>query len=181
MEIRIAVTNLGAYNEGRLLFEWITLPYTDDEFKEALQKIEIDGKHYEEYFISDYEAPFQIDEYENIERLNDVAYALLDVDYSGGNDVEDVINLAYSAESARLIDDALEHVGDIVDDEQLDELVENIAQEGGWRRVRYFLKGIEFADEEYYRLNGYGNAESLTCAQIDSIIDDVFNEIKANA
>lgn len=76
MDIKIAITNLGAYNEGRLLFEWIDLPATGDELQAALDVIEIDGERYEEYFISDYEAPFSIGEFDNIDRLNEYAEQL---------------------------------------------------------------------------------------------------------
>ena len=75
MANRIALTNLGKYNEGNLVFEWLDLPFTDEQFKKALEKIGIDGKRYEEYFISDYETDItglKIGEYENVEELNDL-------------------------------------------------------------------------------------------------------------
>ena len=75
MSNRIALTNLGKYNEGNLVFEWLELPFTDEQFKKALEKIGIDGKRYEEYFISDYETDItglKIGEYENVEELNDL-------------------------------------------------------------------------------------------------------------
>lgn len=178
--IRILITNLGAYNEGNLLYDWLTLPFDEEDLQNALDNIGIDGEQYEEYFISDYEAPFSIGEYDNIDRLNEVAEALQDVDFSGRIDVEEAFNLAHSAEEAGLISDAYEHVGDIVDDEQLDEMVAHIARDDGWRRVRYFLAGIEFANEDYYWLNGYANAESLTNDRLSAIIDDIFDEIQAN-
>ena len=74
MSNRIALTNLGKYNEGNLVFEWLELPYTDQEFEKTLDKIGI-NKQYEEYFISDYETDIEglkIGEYENIEELNDL-------------------------------------------------------------------------------------------------------------
>lgn len=70
---RIAITNLGKYNEGILKYKWLPLPCTEEELQEALEAIGIDGMMYEEYFISDYETDIQglrIGEYENIDSLN---------------------------------------------------------------------------------------------------------------
>lgn len=78
MEIRIFLTNLGKYNEGELVGNWFTLPIDLDE---ALKEIGIgeenaDGSVYEEFFITDYEAPFKIGEYDDIEHLNSIAEEL---------------------------------------------------------------------------------------------------------
>src|SRR5699024_8948336 len=78
-EIEIALSNLGAYNEGELRYEWLTLPFTDDELGDALKRIGIDGIEYEEYVISDYEAPFTIGEYDNIVDLNEKAESLAEL------------------------------------------------------------------------------------------------------
>jgi len=70
LENRIALTNLPAYNCGKLRFAWVSLPFTDDEFSEALEKI----GNPEEYFVSDYETTikgFRIDEYPDYEELNE--------------------------------------------------------------------------------------------------------------
>ena len=69
-EIKIFLTNLGKYNEGELVGEWVTLPV--DDFKPILDKIGINDQ-YEEYFITDYEAPFEIGEYDDIKELNEIA------------------------------------------------------------------------------------------------------------
>ena len=79
-EIRIALTNLGQYNEGKLNFVWLALPATEDEITKALEAIDIDGERYEEYFITDYEAPFKIGEYDNLDGLNEIAEAYDDLD-----------------------------------------------------------------------------------------------------
>lgn len=74
--MEIFLTNLGKYNEGELVGKWITLPISSDELAEVLLEIGIDGKEYEEYFITDYEAPFTIGEYDNLSRLNEIAEEL---------------------------------------------------------------------------------------------------------
>ena len=91
--MKIALTNLGKYNQGVLDFVWLTLPATDKEIAAAFDKIEVshDDTHYysdgcghiatndyygeyEEYFITDYECDFyNIGEYENLETLNEIA------------------------------------------------------------------------------------------------------------
>jgi hypothetical protein len=44
----------------------------EDDITEALESIDVkDGTRYEEYMIADYEAPFRINQYENIYGLND--------------------------------------------------------------------------------------------------------------
>ena len=68
--LKIYLTNLGKYNEGEMVGEWVTLPVND--FKPILNKIGI-NEQYEEWFITDYEAPFSIGEYDNIEELNNIA------------------------------------------------------------------------------------------------------------
>lgn len=85
MDIKIFLTNLGKYNEGELVGEWIDLP-VDDDFEQAFEDIGIsdepdeNGNYYEEYFITDYEAPFKIGEYDNIYELNEMAEELETVD-----------------------------------------------------------------------------------------------------
>lgn len=73
MDIRIYLTNLAQYNNGRLIGKWLDLPMTEDELKEAVK--EVLGSD-EEFFITDYEAGFKIGEYENLEGLNRFAEEL---------------------------------------------------------------------------------------------------------
>ena len=70
MKVRIFLTNLGKYNEGQLTGKWVEMPIDENELKEALKDIDI-NKEYEEFFITDYEAPFKINEYDSIETINE--------------------------------------------------------------------------------------------------------------
>ena len=88
-EIKIFVTNLGKYNEGYLVGEWLTLPATDEEIAATLEKIGISdkpdalGRYYEEYFITDYESDidgFRCGEYDSIDELNEIAEKFSDAD-----------------------------------------------------------------------------------------------------
>lgn len=90
---RAYVTNLGAYNEGRLTGEWIDFPIQDESctLEESVTKIlagiGVDGKMYEEYFITDYDSDIDgltecLGEYENIFLLNYLANKISDIDCS---------------------------------------------------------------------------------------------------
>lgn len=78
MCIKICLTNLGKYNEGELVFEWLSLPATEEEVEDVKEAIGI-NEEYEEWFISDYESEIPgvtVHEYENIEKLNEVVEQL---------------------------------------------------------------------------------------------------------
>ena len=76
--LKVFVTNLGKYNEGELIGEWVSLPISESELEEVLERIGI-NEEYEEYFITDYETEIDglnVDEYSNIEELNELAAQL---------------------------------------------------------------------------------------------------------
>ena len=68
--IRVYLTNLGAYNSGKLIGQWLNLPMSEEDLEKAVK--EVLGNN-EEYFITDYEAPFTIGEYDNLTELNEFA------------------------------------------------------------------------------------------------------------
>lgn len=71
--MNIYLTNLGKYNEGELVGEWVQLPISNEELQKVFERIGI-NKEYEEYFITDYECDFyEIGEYESISTLNEMA------------------------------------------------------------------------------------------------------------
>lgn len=87
---RAFITNLGMYNEGLLTGEWVDFPIRHDgmSLQEAIEKIfhriGIDGKQYEEYFITDYECDVSgltecFGEYENIFLLQVLARKILTI------------------------------------------------------------------------------------------------------
>lgn len=87
--LRIFLTNLGKYNEGKLIGEWIELPCTFEELEEAKERIGIsdepdeNGVYYEEWFISDYESDIdgiEIGEYDNLDDLNELAEDIENLD-----------------------------------------------------------------------------------------------------
>ena len=80
--MKIYLTNLGKYNEGELVGEWVTLPATEEELEAVFERIGI-NEEYEEYFITDYETDIdglKIGEYDNLEELNELAETLENMD-----------------------------------------------------------------------------------------------------
>lgn len=79
-KLAIYLTNLGKYNEGSLVGEWVTLPTDAEKMQAVFQRIGI-GKEYEKYFITDYESSIgiQMGEYENVNELNYLANKLDDL------------------------------------------------------------------------------------------------------
>lgn len=78
--INVFITNLGKYNEGYLVGEWIALPADKEAVQALFDRIGI-NEEYEEYFITDYETdlPMDIGEYENVFSLNDIAEELAEL------------------------------------------------------------------------------------------------------
>lgn len=90
----VFITNLGKYNEGNLVGEWVKFPTTEEELKKVFERIGIEpgapdeyGGHYEEWFITDYDCyvlglteAAQLGEYENLDELNYLASKLMELD-----------------------------------------------------------------------------------------------------
>lgn len=88
--LNVWIGNLGKYNEGELIGEWLELPAEEDTIDALYKRIGIDfdepnedGIWYEEIFIADYEwgndfddLEVRIDEYSNLEELNEFAEEL---------------------------------------------------------------------------------------------------------
>ena len=85
----VFITNLGKYNEGALVGEWVKFPTTAEELKKAFERIGIGarddfGQTYEEWFITDYDCYVDglydlLGEYANLDELNYLASKLDDM------------------------------------------------------------------------------------------------------
>ena len=83
------ITNLGKYNEGALVGEWVKFPTTAEELKKVFERIGIGakddfGQTYEEWFITDYDCYVDglydlLGEYANLDELNYLASKLDDM------------------------------------------------------------------------------------------------------
>ncbi len=124
------VTNLGKYNEGRLVGENLKFPTTTEEVQALLKRIGIDGVRYEEIFITDYEVNIPglydcLGEYESIDELNYLASLISEMDQSDREKFEAVIDSGeYSGSVKELINlaqnlDCFEFYPGVTDDETL--------------------------------------------------------------
>lgn len=109
--ISIYITNLGKYNEGELVGEWLELPYQDEELNNLLMRIGI-NEQYEEYFITDTECKITaiskvVGEYSNIQDINELAKRVLELDEyeirkfsaiteSEHYNIDELINITYN-------------------------------------------------------------------------------------
>ena len=154
------ITNLGKYNEGELVGEWVKFPTTAEKMQEVFKRIGIGEKDdfgyvYEEWFITDYDCYVdglydKLGEYSNIDELNYLASKLDDMmqyDYdkfcaavSMGdhtNSIQDLINLTENL-------DCYEVYSDIDDDDDLG---------------RYYLEEVDVLQIPDY-LRGYIDYEA---------------------
>lgn len=87
------ITNLGKYNEGELVGEWVEFPIDEDEFNNILSRIGI-SPEYEEWFVTDYDCSLdgfdwrELGEYPSYEQLQEFGLLLEEID-----DVEAVDNV----------------------------------------------------------------------------------------
>ena len=154
------ITNLGKYNEGELVGEWVKFPTTPEEMQEVFKRIGIGEKDdfgyvYEEWFITDYDCYVdglydKLGEYSNINELNYLASKLDDMmqydydkfcaavtvgDHTGS--IQDLINLTENL-------DCYEVYSDIDDDDDLG---------------RYYLEEVDVLQIPDY-LRGYIDYEA---------------------
>lgn len=112
--LNIYLTNLGKYNEGFLVGEWLKLPCEEEEIEACLKRIGIGSKDefgcpYEEYFITDYECDYglKVGEYSSLSTLNEYAEQYEDLD-----DGQRLIVKAYLQGVSDNFQEALDHCDD---------------------------------------------------------------------
>ena len=108
--LKIYLTNLGKYNEGYLIGEWVELPVSDEELEEVKKRIGI-NKYYEEWFITDYESDIdgvEVNEYSNIDTLNELAEKLEEL--SNDEWKLDIVSACMS--EGYSLDDSIEKIDD---------------------------------------------------------------------
>lgn len=100
--LRIYLTNLGKYNEGELVGEWVELPCTSEELDAVKERIGINAQ-YEEWFITDYETDIEgieVGEYSNIDELNELAEQLEGFDEYGMKAIQAMLLDGYTFNEA---------------------------------------------------------------------------------
>ena len=124
------ITNLGKYNEGRIVGETLKFPATTEEVQSLLKNIGVDGVRYEEFFITAFDGDVMglydyLTEYENLDELNHLAHLISELDSDEietleaalnkgdhTSSVADIINLVHNLDCYEL------HPG-VTDDETL--------------------------------------------------------------
>lgn len=125
--LQIFLTNLGKYNEGCLMGEWVKLPVPEDKLEAVFRRIGINERYGNGYFITDYESLFPnlyISEYASINELNEFAERveeLADFDYDKLSAVLESESSMSIAEILEIIDqlDEFDLLTEVHDDEAL--------------------------------------------------------------
>ncbi len=168
------VTNLGKYNEGQLVGEYLAFPTTTEEVQALLKRIGVDGVRYEEIFITDYESDIPgvcryLGEYESIDELNYLAVLVDDLSRSELEKFEAAVSAGeYTGSAKNLINlaqnlDCFELYADVHDEDDLgrmyilefgamtvpEHLVDYIDYEAYGRDVRINESGT-FTEQGYF-------------------------------
>ena len=177
------VTNLGKYNEGELVGEWVKFPTTAEEMKKVFDRIGIGqkddfGQPYEEWFITDYDCYVdglydRLGEYESLDELNYLASKLDEMsqgeyeqfqaameigDHSGS--VQEIINLTENLDCYDVYqdihdyDDLGRYYIDELDAMQVPEHLRNYIDYEAYGRDVAMEEGGDFTDLGYVRDTG---------------------------
>ncbi|MBD5316553.1 MAG: antirestriction protein ArdA [Bacteroides sp.] len=176
MEIKVFVSNLGAYNSGNLTGKWTTLPVENVEsiYKEDREKYGNLPGYGDEYFISDYEVTdyegssvnYKINEYANLNDLNELARNL---------DFNDNLKSIYDRLDAEDIEKLyLPYVFDF-DEYGLQEL---IGSNNLLEVIRKSIYGdIHSIKDDYIFLNDVNNLESISESDLYRLLDKNATEL----
>ena len=171
------ITNLGKYNEGALVGEWVKFPTTAEELQKVFERIGIGSKDdfghpYEEWFITDYDCYVDglyemLGEYENLDELNYLASKLEELDdhdyehfqaamqvsdYTGS--VKDLINLINNLDKYEIypgVDDYSDLGRYYIDEVGVMEIPEHLAN-----YIDYEAYGRDVAVDEMGQFTNYG-------------------------
>lgn len=152
--ISIYVTNLGRYNEGILMGEWVKLPVDKNNLQRVLDRIGI-NERYEEYFITDYETllpNLHISEYACISDLNHLAEQIEDLDDCDYEKLAAVLESEGSTDIAEIMD--------LIDDLESFDLLEGIDTDYAigehFAEESFLLYGIPDNVKRYFDYESYG-------------------------
>ena len=102
------------------------------------------------------------------ERLESIKNLL--ENYNRYDAVREIIDLSYDY-------DLDYYTEDIIEEAMIDELVQNRLYSSGWQGVACMLDKINYLNDEYYFINGYGNLEELTINRLQCIFNDMEKEL----
>ena len=104
------------------------------------------------------------------ERLEEIRGMLKNYDTQGA--IREIINLANEYDKYDFVDDII-HTDDITD-------FIKARLDSGWEGVACCLAKIEYLNDEYYLINGYGNLEELTTSTVECYLNDLRTELEGD-
>ena len=168
--LNIYITNLGKYNEGELVGEWVELPKTSEELAAVYKRIGINAQ-YEEMFISDYETDvngLEVGEYSNIDQLNTIAKLLTDcnnieaveayLDYNGSMTLLEIANVIAQADEIEFYSYEFEGIQYCENDSNAEKYGRTMAELNG---ITKYLEDKNL--ECYFDFEEYGNNDNDVC------------------
>jgi hypothetical protein len=202
MENRLYIANLGKYNEGELVGNWITLPYEEEELQKLLVEIKLgqfdengeyvhgyseNGSIYEEHAIHDYELPFNIGEYENLTKINNMVQWInnhnieivdfRNFDYFYETALCNIKNFASELENSFGSSNAMEIVQDYYTMDDIEELFLKNEAEKGFARLYHFMGNLT-PNDEIAQINGYGNLSMVYADDLEGLQKELFEILK---
>ena len=166
--LKIFISNLKEYNNGKIIGEWVSLPH--EGLEEVLNKISNNGN--DELFISDYETDIsnlKISEYDDILQLNEIAEEIDNLSD------DEVIALQAYLEQYNDIEQALEEVRQgnytiYYDCDDMSDVAYQIVNESG------LLDGVPEQVKMYFDYEAYGRDIDIegTFIQIDNNIIELY-------
>lgn len=152
--LKIWIGNLGKYNEGDLVGDWINLPKSEEGINKFLKEVVGLNNEYEEYMINDYETdlPYKVSGYDSIQRLNLLAKVS-----------ENIQNM-----------EAIEGYANLEGDLSIEELMNLIIQEDDILYYNYDINNQNMSAEEkygYMLIEMMGLKEVLEKHEIDGYFD----------
>lgn len=173
-KIEIFVSNAGAYSAGTLTGEWFTLPVNNvnDIYKKISAKYGKCVGYDDEYFITDYNAPFTIHEADNISELNKLAKSFKN------NHLNTMYDVYYSLNDRSKYETGIKEPVKM-NEYNFDRLT---AGKSKYESARMAWAGDFSYFDDYMRLDGAENLESLKTDEwlheIDTFSDYIVDEYK---
>ena len=176
------LSNLGKYTEGRPAGEWVSFPTTAEHLKEVFDRIGIDGKHYGELHITEYQSSIpglagKLTELESLDELNYLG-ELLKMQFDDDRekfaaaitygdhtrDLQDIINLAQNLDcywlypSVKTEEDYGHYLIEELDELELPEEAKNYFMYEEYGRDAAINDGGRFTEQGYI----YNNRNTFT-------------------
>ena len=134
--MKLYITDLEAYNSGHLVGRWITLPMNENLLAECVADILKEGKNicedghfHEEFFITDFECEYlDIGEYDNLDRLNEIAEAMENIDEDGIKSIKFLLDNNFVSDIFQAIESYEDSVR-IYEDSTMQDIAENFIEE----------------------------------------------------